>query len=231
MSFIYKTLCDLHERIPDKDFTLQELEAAFHAQYPDADKVIYGNLFKTLQSVQIDEVVGDVLLSDLKRRKGALKLSERAFQVAQGHASVIDLENDWELWFNNDKDDELLDLPLAEVSTDLEELIEQNYAEQGLRWRLDCLNKSLGSLRPGDFGFIFARPETGKTTFLASEIGGFLSNANPTQRAMVWFNNEEQGYKVMLRIYQAYFGVTSDQLLANPKRFRDEFNERTSGRF
>lgn len=35
----------------------------------------------------------------------------------------------------------------------------------------------------------------------------------------------------MLRIYQAYFGVTSDQLLANPKRFKAEFNERTRGLF
>lgn len=151
--------------------------------------------------------------------------------MAQGHASVIDLENDWELWFNKDKDDELSDLPLNEVSNDLEELIEQTYSEQGLRWRLDCLNKSLGSLRSGDFGFIFARPETGKTTFLASEIGGFLSNSNTSQRAILWFNNEEQGSKVMLRIYQAYFGVTLDQLLANPKRFKAEFYERTDGRF
>lgn len=35
----------------------------------------------------------------------------------------------------------------------------------------------------------------------------------------------------MLRIYQAYFGVTLDQLLANPKRFKGEFIERTGGRF
>lgn len=35
----------------------------------------------------------------------------------------------------------------------------------------------------------------------------------------------------MLRIYQAYFGVTTDQLLANPRRFRDEFLARTGDRF
>ena len=32
----------------------------------------------------------------------------------------------------------------------------------------------------------------------------------------------------MLRVYQAYFGIELDKLLANPKRFRTEFQERTS---
>lgn len=119
-------------------------------------------------------------------------------------------------------------LPLDEVTGDLEELLENAYQEQGARWRLDCLNKSLGSLRSGDFGFIFARPETGKTTFLASECSYFLTQSD---RGIVWFNNEEQGSKVMLRVYQAYFGVTLEQLLSNPKKYKTTFYEETAGRF
>lgn len=118
---------------------------------------------------------------------------------------------------------------LTAVTNDLEELIEQAYTEQGYRWRLDCLNKSLGSLRRGDFGFIFARPESGKTTFLASECSQFLGGS--TDGTICWFNNEEQGSKVMLRVYQAYFGVTIEQLLSNPGRYKGEFLSRTMGRF
>jgi hypothetical protein len=47
----------------------------------------------------------------------------------------------------------------------------------------------------------------------------------------VWFNNEEQGSKVMLRVYQAYFGVTMEQLLANPRKFKIEFQSRVKGKF
>jgi hypothetical protein len=148
-----------------------------------------------------------------------------AFKVAQGLADDETLQNSYVEW-SGDKDDHSAGLPINEVTTNLEELIETTFSAPGLRWRLDCLNKSLGSLRPGDFGFIFARPETGKTTFLASEASYFVSQA---KRPVVWFNNEEQGTKVMLRIYQAYFGVPSDQLLSNPKRFQAEFNERTNG--
>ena len=114
------------------------------------------------------------------------------------------------------------------MSDDLEELIQHAYSVQGLRWRLDGLNKSIGSLRPGDFGFIFARPETGKTTFLASEATNFLEQSDGS---IIWFNNEEQGSKVMLRIFQAFFGVGLDQLLASPKRYKDEFYARTGKRF
>jgi KaiC/GvpD/RAD55 family RecA-like ATPase len=78
----------------------------------------------------------------------------------------------------------------------------------------------LGSLRKGDFGFIFARPESGKTTFLASEISHF---ATQTDRPIIWFNNEEQGSKVMLRIYQATLGLTLEELFndleGNKKRY------------
>ena len=162
-------------------------------------------------------------------KKQALKLSEKAFAVAQGKLSVDELHEFYEKEIKrDDHQQEATELPLSTISLDLNEIIESTYAEQGLRWRLNCLNKSLGSLRMGDFGFIFARPETGKTTFLASEITHFFSEI---ERPLVWLNNEEQGAKVMFRIYQAYFGITTAQLLSNPGRYRDEFLTHTQGRF
>lgn len=114
------------------------------------------------------------------------------------------------------------------MSTNIKELLENTYEKPGLRWRLACLNKSLGSLRKGDFGFLFARPETGKTTFLASEISHFLTQ---TDENVLWLNNEEQGDKVMLRIMQAYFGATLDQVKSNYRRYQEEFDKRVGGRF
>jgi replicative DNA helicase len=224
LSHIYLTLFDLHERY-DKDITMDELSAAFWAKYPDADKTIYGSMLKTLSELVISPEVGQGILEDIKRRQGALKLSEMSFRVAQGLQDDTELQAMMASWGTVDHTREL---GLQAITHDLEELIEHSYSDTGYRWRLDALNKSLGSLRSGDFGFIFARPETGKTTFLASEITYFLGTGD---KPFVWFNNEEQGSKVMLRIYQAYFGVTTDQLLANPRRFRDEFLARTGDRF
>lgn len=95
---------------------------------------------------------------------------------------------------------------------------------QGLRWRLPCLNKSLGSLRKGDFGFIFARPETGKTTFLASEATHMLEQTN---RPIIWFNNEEQGEKVMIRCIQASLGKSQAELFSDLPKHKADFYELT----
>lgn len=44
-------------------------------------------------------------------------------------------------------------------------------------------------------------------------------------------NNEQAGSEVMLRVYQAYFGVTFEQLYANIQYYRKLFREQTDGRF
>jgi len=222
LSYLYGVLLELHEVNPDKDISLDEVRTFFHVKYPDSNRDVYGALFKTLQELRLDPGVGEGILSAFKRKQRALELSEAAFKVAQGYGEWEDLTK----FLEDVKVDH--QTGLTEVTNDLEELIEQSYSEQGYRWRLDCLNKSLGSLRAGDFGFIFARPETGKTTFLASECTNFISSS---KKPIVWLNNEEQGSKVMLRIYQAFFGVTIERLLSNPGKYRKDFLDKTDGRF
>lgn len=216
----------MHEQ-HDSDLTLADLQLSFNVRYPDADKAIYGSLFKTLQDSPVTPDVGQGTINEIKARRRALKLSERAFRVAQG----LDKQEDLQSWYDTEyrRDDHQQDDVLSDAITlDLETLLNATYALPGLRWRLDCLNKSLGSLRQGDFGFIFARPETGKTTFLASEITNFMAQATAP---VIWFNNEEDGKKVVLRIYQAYFGITAEQLAASFKKYDTAFKDVFADKF
>ena len=113
------------------------------------------------------------------------------------------------------------------VTDDLEVLYNERIKRPGLRWRLATLNRMLGSLRKGDFGFVFARPETGKTTFLASEVSFFAGQCtNP----ILWFNNEEEGSKVQLRVYQATLGYTLNELFANLTDNRNRYASQTGNR-
>jgi replicative DNA helicase len=88
------------------------------------------------------------------------------------------------------------------------------------------LRCSLGPIRAGDFGFVFARPESGKTTFLADQITNF---AEQSTRPIVWFNNEEQGEKVRLRTFQACLGSTTDELWKNKQDKLDKYRALTKG--
>jgi len=150
------------------------------------------------------------LLSEHRRRGLAGDLAKLALDVEDGSAEVDKLLEKFKEFDVTDIEQEDINF----VNMDLEDLYESQIATPGLRWRTQWLNKSLGSLRKGDFGFIFARPETGKTTFLASEISHMIKQ---TEGDILWFNNEEQGKKVGIRVFQAFFGTQQNILFGQQK--------------
>lgn len=213
--FLYKCLEDLHSKYK-KDISLEEYIVFVLSNCLSKDKDVYESILKGLQSSTIDDqVIGDVLVS-LRNKKLAYDVALIALDVSEGRSS-IDKIFDSINQFENQKQSENFEF----ISGDLNDLYMQSCVQRGLRWRLDTLNRMLGSLRKGDFGFIFARPETGKTTFLASEITNFASQVT---QPILWFNNEEQGNKVMLRCIQASSGCTTTELFANIAQHQATFN-------
>jgi len=163
------------------------------------------------------------LLEEHRRRSLAGQVAMTALDVESGKKSTEDLLN----LFNEFEHQEVESEEIKPVDMDLENLYDTQISTPGLRWRIDWLNKSLGSLRKGDFGFIFARPETGKTTFLASEITHMVSQ---TEGDILWFNNEEQGKKVGIRVYQATLGLTLKELFEDKARNKERYNTITGNR-
>jgi len=151
------------------------------------------------------------LLSEHRRRGLAGDLAKLALDVEDGTAEADQLLEKFKEFDVTDIEQESINF----VNMDLEDLYESQIETPGLRWRTPWLNKSLGSLRKGDFGFIFARPETGKTTFLASEISHMIKQ---TEGDILWFNNEEQGKKVGIRVFQAFFGTQQNILFGQQKQ-------------
>jgi replicative DNA helicase len=232
---LYLTLDLLFKKFPEKEeFTLDELEAFFWLQYPQmkgAERESQSSLFTQLRQDTItDEVLSSIAREVVYRSKSG-HLARIAFEASIGSKSSEDLRcavEEISTYINESKDQDVLsDDGSPFVSDDLTELFNETVRSAGLRWRLDSLNKRLGSLRKGDFGFIFARPETGKTTWLASECSNF---AGQSDRPVLWFNNEEQGSKVKLRIYQAYFGVDMGELYTNSGNYRDRFSKEMAGK-
>ena len=173
------------------------------------------------QDINVDTVIG--LLEEHRRRSLAGKVALMALDVESGKKTTEDL-----LELFNDFEHQQVEVDsITPINMDLKELYDTQIKTPGLRWRLDWLNKSLGSLRKGDFGFIFARPETGKTTFLASEITHMVSQ---TDGHVLWFNNEEQGNKVGIRVFQAALGLTTGELFRNPEVKQSNYEKLTGNR-
>lgn len=172
------------------------------------DKDVIEGLLEVIHKTEVQPDLAESLLVQYKERSLANAIALTAIDVAEGKkpfSALADKLVDAATPCTVDEEDDF-------VSTNLTELYENQIQKHGLRWRLNTLNRMFGSLRRGDFGFLFARPESGKTTFLASEVTHFASQLTEENGPILWFNNEEDGKKVQLRIFQATLGVSLQDL-------------------
>jgi replicative DNA helicase len=202
-----------------------DLEVVYNSNYllKDSERTDFNNLVSEILSLEVNRDVVIELLEEHRRRSLSGDVAKLALDVEDGKAPVKDL---LEL-FSKFEHQEITVDEAKPVVMNLEDLYESQVASPGLRWRTNWLNKSLGSLRKGDFGFIFARPETGKTTFLASEITHMVTQSDGE---VLWFNNEEQGNKVAIRCYQAALGVPTDHLFSDRERRQRQYESVTGNR-
>ena len=212
--------------INNNNISLQELEVSYNANYrlQDSERKELTALLEDIYSTELtnEEAVIE-LLEEHRKRCLSGDIARVALDVEDGRADIEELYKIYDEFEKNP-----IELEESEVvEMDLSKLHVSQVQTPGLRWRLDWLNKALGSLRKGDFGFIFARPETGKTTFLASEISHMVQQ---TQGDIIWFNNEEQGKKVGIRVFQAVLGLTSESLFSDIDYNQEKFLALTDNR-
>lgn len=209
------------------ELTSDDLANLYFSAYSNKDKSYYEGVFSALKSLESSDTTSKELVKSLIRKNQLKDLSLAAYEVYEGRGSLDDFNELVEAY--RAVDEAALDKEEDDcyVSDDIEQVYQQAFAVPGLRWRLNTMNKMLGSLRFGDFGFVFARPETGKTTFLASELTYMAEQANGP---VLWLANEEDGLKVMMRLYQAAFGIDNVQLQADLPGWRKKWNDLFQGK-
>jgi replicative DNA helicase len=117
------------------------------------------------------------------------------------------------------------------IDTPIKELLKDDFDDNGIRWRLGCLNSAMRPLRGGDFGIIAGRPDKGKTSFIASETT-FMAPQLPEDRNVLWLNNEGPGKRIIPRVWQATLGYTMAEMkaMAEADKLEEQFLARM-GRF
>lgn len=215
-------LIDAHFTVNDdaSDLSIDDLSNLYFST-PRAKVEYYQGVFDALRANDASTNTTVTLIQGLQQARIMRELSLLAYDASEGRKSlqeVLDKVSELSTQEGESCDQSEDDF----VSSDLVELVRSSRSVEGLRWRADSLNKRLGSLRPGNFGFVFARPETGKTTWLASEVTFMAAQA---QTPILWFNNEQVGTEVMLRCYQSALGINNINLLrdleGNRKRYLD----------
>jgi len=217
----------------ERDLTFDEYSAFVLGQLPNITKKDR-DTYELIQTL-IDKAGGsniaadaaELLLNNLRERSNSFKLAEAYLNFSEGRITSDELHSTIDSCTIVRTSVERTRM----VQEDLEALVTQEVLTPGLRWRLKTLNQSLGSLRMGDFGFIFARPEVGKTTWLCSEGSFMLKQLVEANKPLLYINNEEESRKVKVRFIQSWFGVTRQQLIANLREYSERFREETKGLF
>jgi len=219
---LYACLPKLHE--PESDdsevvFGLDDLRLLYCILYPSGDTSGINHILQTMTTLEAKDTSVLSMLTTLRERELALRVAKQALKVADGSASVDSLNDEYQK-LTQVPTDEGEDWKANFVSNNIVEILARKKTEPGLRWRMKSLNKALGPLRKGNFGFVFARPESGKTTFLASEVSYM---AEQTDRPIIWFNNEQAGEDVQQRMHMAACALTEAQVKDNPEKCQEEY--------
>lgn len=215
---LFLCLDDMQQSL-NKDILFSEFKLVVLQKFPNLQETLLA-----MEKEQVGQEVAEHVVKSYIERKWAHDVALKAILVSEGTEDVSKLRETYDSLGNEIDEDKQEFIP-----NDIDKILEGlDRRTGGLRWRLPSLDRTIGGLQRGDFGFIFARPETGKTTFLASEISHFASQA---ERPVIWANNEEDAWKVKGRMIQGALGCSIDQMQQNKEKVVSRFEQVTRNNF
>jgi len=103
------------------------------------------------------------------------------------------------------------------IKTGIDELLAEVSDDKGLKFRrIAALREHILGLQGGASIAIAARPDKGKTSFIASVLTDFAPQVVQMykgERPILWLNNEGSGKRIIPRIYQAALGKDLNEII------------------
>ena len=169
----------------------------------------FARIMANVISMDADGDQNDQILKELADNSVALTLANITARFQEG-----ELDEDLLSTLNNTIDKYKLARGIKQVKfidTPISELLKDDFDDNGVKWRLHCINAAMRPLRGGDFGIIAGRPDRGKTSFIASEIS-YMAPQLPPERNVLWLNNEGPGKRIIPRVWQATLDYTMTEM-------------------
>ena len=183
-----------------------------HPSY-NIDKLkTYHVMLEGIRSFPEHDVTAKEILKTLVLREAAAKISKLAGDYADGEGRDF-FDQLPELWEAAASEAEIFSDGELEYRGSVKDIIENlTNAETGLSWRTKVFDAAAGPVRGGNFICLAAYVDSGKTSLLASEVT-YMASQLPKGKKCLWFNNEQAGGEVKLRILQATTGLSTPEIL------------------
>jgi len=222
---------------------LKDFEVYF-AQNPEEKKIDF-NRFSTFFFIERHPFFDNAKITEYKEiLKNLANASEDHIKKLLNSFETQEFYNNMHVLLDKNTDfavikDRILDFDnkLAELSNtvdlsvnmDLDDALIQADRSGGLAWRLPVLQDHFqGGLIKGDFGIVAGYTDSGKTSFLASELSHMATQLTGDQY-ILWLNNEGDWRRILPRIYSAALGCTFKELLDNKEKAKARYKELMKG--
>lgn len=113
------------------------------------------------------------------------------------------------------------------VETNFDNVFVKKKRTEGLHWRLPALNQSIGPIIAGDFGYVAAYVDTGKTKFLVSEVAHMVQQIH--EGSVLWFNNEGPEDRIQAQLMGAVLETTQQKIIDNLEYAQQKYTEKLNG--
>lgn len=213
-----------HEDIDWNDFA-EWFKVAKHSTMKPEKMALYDVIFTNLDEAETEpdkDIIEHYIAQDY-----CTEISEIALKGAEGESvDVTDIEDLVKQW--HDSMDSATSLEKFVVNDSLDDILD-SINLSGLQWRSDFLNRAVGNLRKGKLICFAARPNVGKTTFLATE-GTYFAPQLKDDECVLWINNEEDGGEVKYRTVQAALQRTNADIDSNRIKAANDYTTAINGK-
>lgn len=194
-----------------------------HPFLPPEEKLGFTEILNTLSTLEKPEQIQTTLLSfeqqllyqdlhkDLDRNEDIIKIQDKLNTFDEKRLLVKQqvIESSQEM--------------------DLEDALGHVDRSQGLLWRCSALKEHFaGGLIKGDFGIIAGYTDSGKTSFLSSELS-YMAQQLHDDQYILWLNNEGDWRRILPRIYSATLNCTEQELVKNKEKAKQKYIDRMHG--
>lgn len=206
-----------HPKMKKEDTTFYK--KVFVGLHEDADETLSKTLKTDLQTLHFATLVTNWSQDYIDGKISGTKLIGDVAQSTDDVLSTLASNND-SLW---------------DTSSVEEDVVYTGY-DNGLKFRLGCLDASCGSLHPSKFIITGAYVDTGKSTFMADQFGAGMfeqiiaaDSHWYTDRPIMWFNNEGSTKAIKMTFYQSLFGVDVNRIRNAPKKVEEHYQGLSKG--
>lgn len=192
---------------------------AYHPKLTDEQRIHYNAVLVTCLSKPIDPIVAKNWINNIVEQDYAAQIMEVLQKYNEG--GDVDIIRSLESLVGKASEELDKKKETTFITDDINDLLAVDEHQTGITWRLQCLHTHMRPMIAGDFGLVAGRPDSGKTTFIVSELPHMahqIPEAFGEDRPILWVNNEGPGRRIKPRLYQGALDLTLPEMIAMNKQ-------------